>query len=668
MSSVLAIRLPQRRHTSRASENARSNATARRNVSRRSHCQTGATWPNVPSCRAGHARQAPGKTAARPIPESGPALDNGFARRRGVLKMNIRTSSEFLLLHRAPPLGWTGPRSLRGKGITSRPSPPKYVSPPPTVILGPTTRPLRVAVRTRLTDASTAPSQPGTACAVAVRAEWSIENLGDGIAVPMQPDLPVRSITPRWRTREKASKAIHAFRASAAHGLKERIGREAAPTTYRRVTTATGCDAGQRRIENAMFKEAGPCSDRRIGGENGVVKARGKVLNRTRIDRPKSPCRGCHLRNWGTDWHGLHAGRSLPKRYGRMQELPGPLWSGTGSVAKSETPPYSQPFHLAARHNLDYATLTESGKRRGCHGASCAGGGCRPRKHKAHPSETALKPEAWGSKRKTVGPDVHLAADVFNANVLQHDRYCETPEYLALLLGALHYMQVDRIDLLVVGLPVATYKIKSLVAALERRLTGEHELGKGRRVKVVRAKALAQPAGADALRLIVDPGRRTFDWLVTQGMQQIDKRSHSVPRGMHDVLQTIIEGISRATGSHYRDYDTVDYALRTGKKPVVFQQEYDLARHLPLARKIPEQAIAEMMHYVGDASDIRNIILVGGGAFFYRNALKGAFPNHTIHELKDTIFANVKGFQQAGMELARTLANTTLVNQQVLQT
>jgi plasmid segregation protein ParM len=300
----------------------------------------------------------------------------------------------------------------------------------------------------------------------------------------------------------------------------------------------------------------------------------------------------------------------------------------------------------------------------------------------AHPSEAGTEPEAWGTRRKTVGiptgglvyevgPDVHLAADVFNANVLQHDRYCDTPEYLALLLGALHYMQLERIDLLVVGLPVATYKLKALVTALERRLTGEHELGKGKRVKIMRTKAIAQPAGAlmhyglmqskvPQLRkersLIIDPGRRTFDWLVTQGMQQIEKRSHSVPRGMHDVLQAIVEGISRGTGSHYRDYDTVDAALRTGKKPVVFQAEYDLARHLPLARKIPEQAVAEMMHYVGDASDIRNIILVGGGAFFYRAALKSAFPNHTIHEMKDPIFANVKGFQQAGMELARSTA------------
>lgn len=304
----------------------------------------------------------------------------------------------------------------------------------------------------------------------------------------------------------------------------------------------------------------------------------------------------------------------------------------------------------------------------------------------AHPSEAAYEVDGWGTSRKTVsipldglvyevGPDVHLAADVFNSNVLQHDRYAETPEYLALVLGALHYMNVDAINLLIVGLPVATFKLKRHVAALERRLTGEHALGKGRKVRVHRVKALAQPAGAlmyyglmqnrvAQLRkersLIVDPGRRTFDWIVTQGMQQIDKRSHSVPRGMHDVLQAFVEGISRNTGAHYREYEMVDTALRTGKKLMVFQQEYDLKQHLPLARKVPEQAVAEMMHYVGDAGDIGNIVQVGGGAFFYKPVMKAAFPNHVIHDLKDPIFANVKGFQYAGMELAKTMFGSKL--------
>lgn len=299
----------------------------------------------------------------------------------------------------------------------------------------------------------------------------------------------------------------------------------------------------------------------------------------------------------------------------------------------------------------------------------------------AHPAEIAHEPDGWGAKRRTVGipvdnliyevgPDVSLAADVFNANVLQHDRYCESDEYLALLLGAVHYMGVPAIDLLVVGLPVATFKLRKVVASLEQRLEGEHALGNGKRVTIARTKAVPQPVGAlmsygllhnrlaevrKERSLIVDPGRRTFDWLVTQGMQQIEKRSSSVNRGMFDVLQTIADGIGRATSSHFRDYEAIDAALRTRKKPIVFQKEYDIEQHLPLARKIPAQAVAEMMRYVGDAGDIKNILLVGGGAFFFKAALKAAFPRHAIQELKDPIFANVRGFQYAGTELARNL-------------
>ncbi|MRV70594.1 PRTRC system protein D [Duganella sp. FT92W] len=299
----------------------------------------------------------------------------------------------------------------------------------------------------------------------------------------------------------------------------------------------------------------------------------------------------------------------------------------------------------------------------------------------AHPTETQHLQEGWGAKRRTigipvgdliyeVGPDVHLAADVFNANVLQHDRYCETDEYLALLLGALYYMNVERIDLLIIGVPVASFKLKKLVSLVEKRVEGEHALAAGRRIRIAKARVIAQPSGAlmsyglahnrlaeirKERSLIVDPGRRTFDWLVTQGMHQVEKRSNSVNRGMFDVLQSIADGIGRATNSQFRDYDLIDTALRTRKNPVIFQKEYDISQHLPLARKIPEQAVAEMMHYVGDAGDIRNIILVGGGAFFFKPALKTAFPQHAILELREPLYANVKGFQYAGLDLAKSL-------------
>lgn len=300
----------------------------------------------------------------------------------------------------------------------------------------------------------------------------------------------------------------------------------------------------------------------------------------------------------------------------------------------------------------------------------------------AYPSEMERKGDRLGGKRQTVsvpleglfyevGPDAHLAADVFNAKLLQHDDYYATAEYLALVRGALHYMKVDEIDLLVVGLPVATFKAAPHALALERKIAGSHEVGGGRRVNVRKVKVLAQPTGAlmyygkvhhrlAELRrersLIIDPGARTFDWIVTQGMQQVESKSHSLNRGMFDVLQKIAEGISMNTGTQFRNFELIDAALRGGKKPVVFQKEYDIAAHLPVARKVPEHAVAEMRHYVGDASEIQNIIVVGGGAFFFKKAIKEAFPRHKIHELKDPLYANVKGFQVAGRLIHDQLA------------
>ncbi|MQA40575.1 PRTRC system protein D [Rugamonas aquatica] len=268
-----------------------------------------------------------------------------------------------------------------------------------------------------------------------------------------------------------------------------------------------------------------------------------------------------------------------------------------------------------------------------------------------------------------VGPEIHLGAQPYNAQVLQHDRYTEAPEYLALILGALHYMQCPAIDLLVVGLPVASSKHSNVVSSLESRLAGPHALADGRKVDVRAVKVLPQPAGAimfvaksqDRLEallaqktLVIDPGHRTFDWLFCHGMRQVERRSNSLPRGMYDVLLAISEAISANVGTQFRDFDAIDRALRGGPKPVIFQKEYDIGRHLKLAGKVAEQAVAEMLHYVGDASDILNILLVGGGAFFYLKAVKKAFPRHRIEEVADPVFANVRGFHLAGVELVRT--------------
>ena len=270
-----------------------------------------------------------------------------------------------------------------------------------------------------------------------------------------------------------------------------------------------------------------------------------------------------------------------------------------------------------------------------------------------------------------VRPDVGLAADTFRAKQL-HDEYTESPEYMALLRGALSMMKVSHIDLLIVGLPVALFSLKK--SALEKTMAGEHQIGGGKTVTVAKAMAVAQPQGAlvhyaaehkkmatigTEQSLVIDPGSRTFDWLVTRGMRLVQKQSHSINRGMSDVLRLLAAEISKDVGSPYRDYDAIDLALRSGKSPVIFQKPYDMGRHLPLAESVAQQAVSTMRQWIETPESLQNIILVGGGAFLFKKAVKAAFPKHRIHEVKEPLYANVRGFQLAGQNYASSKMTAT---------
>lgn len=83
-----------------------------------------------------------------------------------------------------------------------------------------------------------------------------------------------------------------------------------------------------------------------------------------------------------------------------------------------------------------------------------------------------------------VGPDVALAADGFVGRN-HHDDYIRTQEYRAFTAGALHFMKVDHVDLLVLGLPVSQYMNRR--AELQKAMTGTFDVGRKRKVEVRRA-------------------------------------------------------------------------------------------------------------------------------------------------------------------------------------
>ncbi len=284
--------------------------------------------------------------------------------------------------------------------------------------------------------------------------------------------------------------------------------------------------------------------------------------------------------------------------------------------------------------------------------------------------------DSMGTRRRTVAPqvnglyyevgqDVELASDRFRSRNL-HDGFTETAEYRALMAGALHYMKVDKVDLLVLGLPVAQYMAKK--AFLERVAGESIDVGKKRKVKVGRVLVVAQPQGAlyayatqvgsvgsvaQGRSLVVDVGSRTFDWLVTRGMKVVTKMSNSVTRGVSDILIGIAAQIGAEIKEDFRDLEAIDHALRSGKSLRIYQKEYELKRYDALVQKIADQAVISMVQSMDGTHDVENIVLVGGGAYLFKKAVKKHFQRHTIHEVADPIYANVRGFQLLGEQYAR---------------
>jgi plasmid segregation protein ParM len=112
--------------------------------------------------------------------------------------------------------------------------------------------------------------------------------------------------------------------------------------------------------------------------------------------------------------------------------------------------------------------------------------------------------------------------------------------------------------------------------------------------------------------------------------------------------------VSQEIGKPYTNLDSIDLALRTGKGLTVYQRTYNIARMKPMVEIIAKEAVAAMAHRIGESYNVQHVILVGGGAFLFKKAVKEAFATHQILEVKDPMFANVRGYQIAGTNYAYT--------------
>ena len=263
-----------------------------------------------------------------------------------------------------------------------------------------------------------------------------------------------------------------------------------------------------------------------------------------------------------------------------------------------------------------------------------------------------------------VGPDTILFSEV----PVLHKDFMDTPQYRALLYGALDAIGVSHIDLLVTGLPVHQHSERA--ARLKKLMKGLHLIRPGVSVEVREVVVAIQPLGGllahahgrgswtrikNRSYLLVDPGYVTFDWLATQGMNEIPGRSGSLECGVSDYLRSIGTHLSRELGQPLMDWQRIDDGLRLGQFRIR-GREVDLRPYCSHAEAIVERAIRELRNRLGADLEIDEIVLVGGGSAYFQPGLQRAFPGREIVVPKDPVFSNVRGFHLLGKILSKQKA------------
>ncbi|MCI0150940.1 MULTISPECIES: PRTRC system protein D [Paraburkholderia] len=269
-----------------------------------------------------------------------------------------------------------------------------------------------------------------------------------------------------------------------------------------------------------------------------------------------------------------------------------------------------------------------------------------------------------------VGPDVALTAAYGNTGRALSNDFVLSDNYAALLAGAMHFAGVTHIERLVLGLPV--HNMQKYSDALKQRFTGDLEFGVAR-VRVDKVVVIPQPLGSlvsassnrqkefgrDSAHLVIDVGYFTTDWVYANGFTMDDKRSGGMPGGASQIYQRIAGLLARDQDEQVDDLERIDKALRERKPFFYYGSDIDLDPYLEKSQPLIAGVVKEMQNNVGQLTNVRSIILSGGGAALYASAIRKAFPRVTLEVIDAPCLANAKGFLvvgEAGLARERSTA------------
>ncbi len=271
-----------------------------------------------------------------------------------------------------------------------------------------------------------------------------------------------------------------------------------------------------------------------------------------------------------------------------------------------------------------------------------------------------------GDRVYEIGRQVNLLVGSQQEMEQLDDTFAMSDAYTARMFGALNYMLPGlgperRIDVLVLGLPMTT--LNKYRSAIEEKFTGPHRINlNGDIVTIGMCKVHPQPLGSYALflqsqpdagkkppmSLIIDPGYNTVDWFVCEGLTGNLSQSRAVNRGvsayLRDIAKSIIKTHSNFGVTESEVVRILDRHFTRGDDFHIAGNEIPLEPHLAAGTPVIEQAAQAIRDTIGAGSEIRLILLTGGGASLYAQKIREKFPSHKVQVMEESPLANVRGF------------------------
>lgn len=302
-----------------------------------------------------------------------------------------------------------------------------------------------------------------------------------------------------------------------------------------------------------------------------------------------------------------------------------------------------------------------------------------------------------------VGPDILQAQTGNDVGREIGENWSRSPNYKALMLGALSYMEEDVIDMLVLGLPVNQYLSEERCNELISTYTGTHNVANGKTVEVRNVLVRPQPWGgyismgdymtelnellvskrefhlkesnidigikpidtveqliSEHCVLIVDPGEYTLDWLlVDRGTINTKASGAASDSGRHRVVRDVHRALEQDMGKSIApaNFSRINDSLRTGSALKLGGQIVDLKKYESVVTQSVSDPISRLIEGLRGLEDRIDIILmVGGHPAIYEAEMVRRFPLIPVFLPPQALFANVNGFKSMGVAVASAQA------------